>query len=179
MRLFYLLQYGTINMLTVPYFLIFIDLVFPLLQIVVCPLKFVCPKGAFPVADLHNLQHCENYFLQWQFWGSLQQTFYSTCLTVFCDISFRYCGLCCYFCTYRPWQGNICSCKGQFLCRFAEPYTTAKIIFFNDNFGKVTAGCFYGSCLTVFSYGWATSCCVNLCFVGKSNNQLSEEFCCC
>ena len=64
MRLFYWLQYGAINMLTVPYFLIFIDLVFPLLQIVVCPLKFVFQKGAFPVADLYNLHHCENHFLQ-------------------------------------------------------------------------------------------------------------------
>ena len=67
MRLFYWLQYGASQHVDCAVFLIFIDLVFPLLQIVVCPLKFVFPRGAFPVADLYNLQHCEIIFFNGDF----------------------------------------------------------------------------------------------------------------
>ena len=33
------------------------------------------PKGAFSIADLYNLQHCENHFLQWRFWESYGRLF--------------------------------------------------------------------------------------------------------
>ena len=142
-------------MLIAPFFLMFIDLVFPLLQIVVCPLKFVFPRGAFPVADLYNLHHCENHFLQWRFWGSCGRLFLLLpAVRYFCDISFRYCGLCRYFCIYRPWQGNVCSGKGQFLCLFAQLATLRKSFSSMTILGKLRQAVFTVPALRFFDTVW-------------------------
>ena len=150
MRLFYWLQYGASQHVDCAVFLMFIDLVFPLLQIVVYPLKFVFPRGAFPVADLYNLQHCENHFLQWRFWESYGRLFLRFLpygiFVIFSSVIADFAVTFAFIALGKAMSVQVRDNSSAYLHNFAP----LRKLFFNGDFGKVTAGCFYGSCLTVF-----------------------------